>query len=354
MGRSHSCWYALLMLLLAPRTASAIELHWNDGTTALSFTEATRCTLVVQADSLEQRLPSEWRLLWVADSTTDVSPIPLGQPAACIETIAQVSAVDEPATAADSAAHLRTAHFCSDEGEPAATQARYVVDLPAGSAGNLKVVALDPNDSTQVIESNEITFNGGVLGEYAPVVLRASSIHQSLKLQVTAVGVGLSETDALSIVASDSSWNLPLTITSLSDGAVTASASVAALLPACVVSVGTEGGVVSSASLAADEEPALMNPEGCQTMFDEDLRPRPRYSGVRDSAEGLRVRARLRRQHDRPVRAASLLHSAGPPMGVEHRPHREELRPHLDDRFRDLGGPWRDQQARHVVLRGAA
>ena len=276
MGRSHRCWYALLMLLLAPRIASAIQLHWNDGTTALSFTEATRCTLVVQADSLEQRLPSEWRLLWVADSTTDVSPIPLGQPAACVETIAQASAVDEPATAADSAAHLRTAHFCSDEGEPAATQARYVVDLPAGSAGNLKVVALDPNDSTQVIESNEVTFNGGVIGEYPPVVLRASSVHQSLQLKVTVLGAGLGATDALSIMAPDSTWSLPLTVTSRTDGAVTGVASVAALLPECEVSVGTEGGVVSSASLAADEEPAMLEPEGCQSLYNEDLlRPAP-------------------------------------------------------------------------------
>jgi hypothetical protein len=66
------------------------------------------------------------------------------------------------------------------------------VDLPAGGQGKLKAVALDPTDpdSMQVIESNEVTYNGGIDGDYEPVVLHATSFHQSLQLQVTAVGSG--------------------------------------------------------------------------------------------------------------------------------------------------------------------
>jgi hypothetical protein len=252
MGRVPRYCYALLMLLLAPRLASAIQLHWNDGTTSRTFTEATRCTLVVQADSIEQHLPSEWRLLWAADSTTDVNPIPLSEQSACVEAVAQISAVDEPATSADSAAHLRTAHFCSDENEPLATTARYMIDLPETGAGKFKAVALDPNDSTQVIESNEVTFNGGVDGEYSPVILSTTSTHSFGEFGISIGGAELAGTSSLSIVALDSSWSLPLSITRQSGASVTAVAPVAAPVPACLVQVTAPGGVSASAPLAAD------------------------------------------------------------------------------------------------------
>ncbi len=203
MGRIHRCCYALLMLLLTTRSASALQLQWTGGATTLSFTEATRCTMVVQADSSEQRLPAEWRLLWVADSC-DISPVPLDEQLACLEPFAQVSAVDEPSTTADSAAHLRTIHFCSDENDPVASAARYVLDLPMGSAGRFQAVALDPNDSTQVIESNEITFNGGVSGEYAPVILSATSVHDSRGLSVTLIGDQLSTQAGTSVPSAGS------------------------------------------------------------------------------------------------------------------------------------------------------
>ena len=65
----------VFIAMLVPRASTAIQLHWASGSSALTFAEATRCTLVVQADSSEQRLPSEWRLLWVADSSTEVRPV---------------------------------------------------------------------------------------------------------------------------------------------------------------------------------------------------------------------------------------------------------------------------------------
>src|SRR5215212_9534159 len=61
-------WYPLLLMVLLPHTASAFQLRWSNGSTDLTFESATRCTLVVQADSAEVALPSEWRLQWVADS----------------------------------------------------------------------------------------------------------------------------------------------------------------------------------------------------------------------------------------------------------------------------------------------
>src|SRR5207249_2245166 len=95
-------------------------------------------------------------------------------------------------TRADSVANMTTAHFCSGGAAPAST-AFFLLDLPAGSSGKLKLVALDPSDpvSLRVAQSPEVTFNGGATGPYPPVLLLASSTHLSGTLAVTAVGAGL-------------------------------------------------------------------------------------------------------------------------------------------------------------------
>ena len=265
-------WYHLaLMLLLVPRPSSALDLRWSNGATGLTFTEATRCTLLIQAGPTEGRLPSEWRLLWVADSAS-LQFVAADTLEACLLDDARMYRIEEPATAADSAAHRRTAYFCSEDGNPA-VEAQQIVDPPAGGRGKFKVVALDPSDpnSSRVIESNQATYNGGVAGSYPPVALRASSVHQSLQLKVTAVGSGLNAANEMSIMAPDSSWSLPLAITSRSEGSVTGVASVAALLPECQAVVGSAIGAVSAATLAADDEPASESPQSCQTRFFEQL-----------------------------------------------------------------------------------
>ncbi len=53
----------LVLVVSLPHTASALQLRWHTGAMNLDFTASTRCTLVVEADSSEARLPSEWRLL---------------------------------------------------------------------------------------------------------------------------------------------------------------------------------------------------------------------------------------------------------------------------------------------------
>lgn len=78
----------------------------------------------------------------------------------------------------------------------------------------------------------------------------------------------------MSITAQDSSWTLPLTIEARSDRELTGVASVAALLPACQATIGSKGGAVSAASLAADEEPPL-DPQSCQAQFFEEVLPPP-------------------------------------------------------------------------------
>jgi hypothetical protein len=255
-------------MLLVPQTAFPLQLRWSSGASDLAFSEATRCTLVVQADVAEVRLPREWRLQWVSDSLS-IQFVAAGTEA-CLLDEAQVSRIEGPATAADSAANLFTAYFCSDESETA-TMAEQVVDLPAGGHGKLKVVALDPTDSSRAIASNEVTYNGGIEGGYPPVVLHASSVHQSLQLEVTVTGSGLGDASSLSIMAPDSSWSLPLTVTARSDASLTGVASVAAILPACQATVGAASGAVSAASLPADEEPAFEGPLSCSAQYFEEL-----------------------------------------------------------------------------------
>src|SRR6266487_3881283 len=153
-------WYPLLvlMLMLAPRPASALQLRWNSGATDLNFTSAIRCTLVVQADVNEGKLPASWRLIWVA-SGCSIQPIALDPLAACLGDIAQVDAVAPPATPADSAEHTSVALFCSAPTGTAST-AFYMLDLPPDASGKLKVAALDTTGlAPSVMESPEVTFN---------------------------------------------------------------------------------------------------------------------------------------------------------------------------------------------------
>lgn len=180
--------------------------------------------------------------------------------------------IEGPVTSGDSAAHLITARFCSVIDSTAAV-ARQLVDLPSGGRGKLKVVALDPSDpdSTAVLESNEVTFNGGVPDEFAPAVLRVTSRHQSLQLEVTAIGSGLDGANSLAVAAVDASWTLPLVISHREPYSMTGAASVAALLPACRAIVGSGDGGTAEAALHADAEPELLNPQSCQAQYKENL-----------------------------------------------------------------------------------
>ncbi len=262
-------------LAIQPTDSHALRLYWSGGATNLVVSQNTRATLIVQADSAEAALPSEWRLLWTADSLgiEFVAPESL---MACLTDTAKISAIEPPSTPADSAANLLTAHFCSDE-IAVAPIAYWSLDLAGGGRGKLKVVALDPVDSNSVIESNEVTYNGGVSDDFEPCVLRATSVHQSLQLRVTAVGTGLNGAISLSIMAPDSSWALPLAVTSRSDRSVTGTASIAALLPSCQVTVGSAAGSASAAALAADAEPESESPQSCQAQYFEELLQPPPY-----------------------------------------------------------------------------
>jgi hypothetical protein len=206
---------------------------------------------VVEADSAESSLPSEWRLLWVADSSS-FQLVAVDSALGCLAGTAQVKRIDRPATAADSAANFVTERFCS-AGDPTRA-AEYVLDLPAGGRGKFKAAALDSNDpnSESVAVTNEATYNGGILGAYPPAILRAGRTHPSTQLCVKAVGVGLAASPNIAIAAPDTSWHLALTPTAQSDKALIAVAQVAADLPPFVLRIDGPTGTMGVATLDAD------------------------------------------------------------------------------------------------------
>ncbi|HET7225463.1 MAG TPA: hypothetical protein VFK69_07070 [Candidatus Eisenbacteria bacterium] len=57
-----------LLALVAANRSDAIRLCWGNGATGITFSRDTATVLVVQADS-GKALPSEWRLIWDADSS---------------------------------------------------------------------------------------------------------------------------------------------------------------------------------------------------------------------------------------------------------------------------------------------
>ena len=184
----YAPWVALL-LAFVPVSSSALELRWISGASELSFSSATRCTLVVQAGPNEGRLPPEWRLLCAADSC-EILPVPAPPGASCQEAVAQVSSLSGPADVADVLGGVRTAHFCSAGGRAAST-AWFVIDLPAWGKGTLKAVALDPTDpdSVRVLQSSVVKFNGGASGPLPPALLRTATAHHSTAFEFNAVGV---------------------------------------------------------------------------------------------------------------------------------------------------------------------
>jgi len=245
------CWPVTLALLLVPGVAHAIQLHWGSAADTLTFSEATRAILVLRADSAEVTLPPEWRLLWVGDSA-EVEFVALDSLEVCAGDTAQVYGVDGPATSEDSTAHQITAHFCSG-GSSASERAAYVVDLPAWARGKCKVVALDPADSSRVLESNEVTFNGGVSDSFPPVVLAATQSRAGNAVLVNATGAGLGAAERVEIVAPDSSWTVRLATVQLTNTTLSATAEVPASLPPALLEVAGEGDCVATAPLLGDE-----------------------------------------------------------------------------------------------------
>ncbi len=258
--------------VFVPETSEAIELRWASGSTTLEFTTAIRCTLSIEAEVAEGVLPETWRLIWVAENC-ELRPIadPAG---ACEPGRAGVVNLLQAATAAEITGQEVTAEFCSPETGGTAL-AFQVFDLPAGSRGQLKVVALDPTDESpdSVLESNIVTFNGGIAAAFSPVILHTRTEHNSTEFKLTAVGSGLGELGPVALRALDGTWRAMLAVGPVDEHRFTATGAFAASVPACVVEAQGESGA-ATASVEADPPPPPLDPQaGCQQQFIEDIYP---------------------------------------------------------------------------------
>ena len=264
------CCTLMGVLFLAPRSSTAIQLHWISGTSGQALAAAARCTLLVEADS-SATLPDDWRLVWVADNDS-AAAMPLvfhaetgvgSDPAIACEMV-------EPADPAAAASNARGARFCYAS-PGAATSARLVLDAPAGARARLQVVAFVAQAADSMvgttIRSSEITLNGGCAGPYPPIVFRAASTHRLGQLEVRLVGANLKSVGSVPISALDSSWSYPLTLASKTDEQITAHAGLAAPLSEIVVGAAEEGGGLGAALVPADNFPPP-EPQSCSSNFE--------------------------------------------------------------------------------------
>ena len=245
--------------------AADFGLSWNSGEVNVSFSEARRCTLVIEAGP-GHYLPVGWQLQWVGETDSLKTPllfVPEISPSGACDILA-------PSDPAASAARSVTAFYCNEDAATA-TSARLIVDAPAHALANLQAVAFvaafGDSMSGTVAKSNVITMNGGCSGGFQPVVFRARSTHRLGDLKVEMTGVNLDGVDEVPIAALDSSWTYSLPVVTKSDQALTARASIAAPLPAIVVGAADEGSGVGAATVKADSFPPF-EPQLCASFFE--------------------------------------------------------------------------------------
>jgi len=259
---------SLLAMGLCAPPAQALHLSWSSGATTLFSSDSTVASLVLKADSSETSLPSEWRLIWVADS----SGLIVRQVAnACEADTANVDSLMEPASLTEVAANQRTANFCSAAADLPAL-AVFSVAIPRGGRGKLKVAAL--TDGGAVTSSNQVTYNGGALGAYPPAILSATSFHPTTELHVNLIGLGLSDIRTVGLGSPDSLWSVSLTIVSQTDQEILADAAVLSELPAATVTAISAYGATSIASVAAEDLLSLSSsPSAVDTTYYVDPDP---------------------------------------------------------------------------------
>ena len=184
---------------------------------------------------------------------------------------AETTTIDSQETYPDVQANMTTAHFCSAS---QSVVARYAVDLPGGRKGRFKVVAIDPSDpdSTHIVQTGEVTFNGGVTPPFPIAILRVTTVHQSLQFEVHAIGLGFDRAESIDLKATDYSWDQSLAIQQRTDSTFTASADLAASVPDCLVEASSDSDY-AYAPVAADLPPPdfsiAASDEGCETRMRE-------------------------------------------------------------------------------------
>ncbi len=265
--------YLTLVLSLMPSTSSALNLSWSSGITDLTFSEATRCTLVVQASPGEASGPGDWQLRWVVEGC-ELSPVVT---TTCDSSVADVDRVIDSVAPVDWFGNVITVELCSREIDSHST-ARYVFDLPPTARGRIQAVALDPTDpdSSRTTKSPIVTINGGLPDSLPPVILHTRTAHHSTEFTLSATGVGLSDQASILLVGLSNSWQLPLEVVSQTDTLLVARAQLAAHVPQCMLAImNAAGAAQANAVIAGDPEPPLLDALGasCQRTYEETIYP---------------------------------------------------------------------------------
>jgi Glycosyl hydrolases family 43/FlgD Ig-like domain len=240
---------ALAAVLLVPTPALCIQARWSSGESDVSFQIARLCTLVVESDDHVRPLPEEWRILWTSDSAT---VRPCVEDGAGLPDQARVCGLRYPAQSVQVEANEVTAAFCSD-GDIRLARAAIGLQITGPGRGKLAVVAIDPDDSTRVLRSEDVTFNGGVGSNYRPVILSSSYRHDGGMLDIDATGIGLDEVDGVALADASRSWRERLTIASQDSGHLKASIATIADVPACNLEVGAGSTTLAGAQVPGEE-----------------------------------------------------------------------------------------------------
>lgn len=196
--------------------ASAVTLSWSGGSTNVSFTTATRCTLIATVEAPDTTLPADLRLSWVARNCPELKLVAEAMPdpdglQARVDELVVPSPLE--ATTQYRSAFVRT---------PAAAyaSARFVIDLPVTARGNIRAVYSLPAGGAGT--SNVVTFNLGIGATFAPVVLGSRTTVENGVVVIRASGVGLRTTLAARLSTADTSWTEPVGLTQLDDTSLSA------------------------------------------------------------------------------------------------------------------------------------
>ena len=240
---------ALLSILLVS-SAHAITLQWLGGGTDITFTSATRCTLLVGIAAPDTALPRDLRLSWVGQSCPDVQIV--------AESVADPagleSRVDEVVGRSELEDGCRFQNVRLAVAGPQSTVARYILEFPAGARGNIRAQAVRSEGGVHV--SNILTFNSGIVASFAPVVFTSRTVIEDNAIVVHARGLGLGSARAVRLVTADTSWSAPFVLIQRDDTTLTARNLELNSLPEAMVQVTTADGDGSSIAGSPSTAPA--------------------------------------------------------------------------------------------------
>jgi hypothetical protein len=244
---------ALALSVALPTAAYSFEMVWSSGSSNIVVQSASRCTLLVRANGVGERLPSEWRLVWTATADS-IEPLAFltGTPTSGI---ADVCTLAGGPTIEHMLAGVDTMLHCDPVPGERATVARYVLQVAAGAAAKIKLLPASVDSvataSGQTLDQfPEVTINGGSDAPYPPVLEAAELTRAGSAVQLTSTGAYLGNVRWVSQMDAAAAAGATFQILTQSATRLTARAEAPAALPTGFVTVADTNGL-TTAILAA-------------------------------------------------------------------------------------------------------